>query len=123
MAKPPTKAELWKQFMAHREQLRNQPVPELSREELLRDEFNNRDQRVPDAIYEPTQTSDPSDPRTASARYWRDERVMRVEWGDGGRAYNYYEVDPATWRRFTRVKSPGRFINRVLNAHPYGPAE
>jgi hypothetical protein len=96
-----------------------QPTGEI---DLLRDEFNNRDQRVPDVIYEPTMTSDPNRPRTVAARYWRDERVMEVSWRDGGTPYNYYEVSPADWRRFTTSRSPGKLINRFFNSKPYGPA-
>lgn len=72
--------------------------------------------------YFPTPTSDPSDPRTAAAGYDKETQTLRVEWGDGGAPYNYYNVSPSEWRNFRRVKSPGRAINRVLNAHPYGPA-
>lgn len=74
--------------------------------------------------YFPTVTSDPSDPRTAAAGYDPDTRTLRVEWGDGGRGYNYYEVDPQTWMEFqnrSATPSPGRFINDELNYHPYGP--
>lgn len=72
--------------------------------------------------YFPTTTSNPADPRTAAAGYDPDTKTMRVEWGDGGPAYNYYDVTPAEWRRFQQVQSPGRMINRVFNYHPYGPA-
>ena len=72
--------------------------------------------------YFPTRTSNPDDPRTAAAGYDAATRTMRVEWGDGGPAYNYYDVTPGEWRRFQRVASPGRMINRVFNDHPYGPA-
>jgi hypothetical protein len=76
---------------------------------------------APDAIYEPTATSNPNDPRTASMSYWREERKMLVRWGDGGVPYVYDDVDPSEWRRMLRVKSPGRMINRVFNSKPYGP--
>lgn len=72
--------------------------------------------------YFPTPTINPADPRTAAAGYDKETQTLRVEWGDGGAAYNYYYVTPAEWRNLRRVKSPGRYINRVLNAHPYGPA-
>lgn len=72
--------------------------------------------------YFPTPTINPQDPRTAAAGYDKATRTLRVEWGDGGVAYNYYDVDPAEWRGFRRAKSPGRYINRRLNDHTYGPA-
>jgi hypothetical protein len=72
--------------------------------------------------YFPTKTSNPSDPRTAAAGYDRETQTLRVEWGDGGPAYNYYNVTPAEWRRFQNVASPGKLINRIFNDHPYGPA-
>lgn len=72
--------------------------------------------------YFPTSTSNPQDPRTAAAGYDRETQTLRVEWGDGGVAYNYYGVTPGEWRSFRRVKSPGKYINRRLNDHTYGPA-
>jgi KTSC domain len=72
--------------------------------------------------YFPTPTSNPPDPRTAAAGYDRATQTLRVEWGDGGPAYNYYGVEPGIWRNFRRVKSPGKYINRVLNGYTYGPA-
>lgn len=72
--------------------------------------------------YFPTRTSNPSDPRTAAAGYDPETQTMRVSWGDGGPDYLYYQVTREEWRRFQRVASPGRMINRVFNYHPYGPA-
>ena len=72
--------------------------------------------------YFPTPTINPPDPRTAAAGYDRRTQTLRVEWGDGGAAYNYYDVPADVWARFRKVKSPGRFINRVLNNYTYGPA-
>lgn len=122
--RPPTKRDLWEQFRTHIESRQQKIEPEapVMEIDLLRDKFNNRDQKNADVLYEPTATSNPGDPRTHAARYWRDERVLQIEWGDGGVAYNYYQVSPEEWRRFVRVKSPGRFVNRVLNAKPYGKA-
>jgi hypothetical protein len=72
--------------------------------------------------YFPTRTSNPGDPRTAAAGYDSATQTMRVEWGDGGAAYNYYGVPPNIWRNFRRAPSPGKYINRVLNSYTYGPA-
>jgi hypothetical protein len=76
---------------------------------------------APDVIYSPTATSNPSDPRTSGFSYWKDHRTLVARWGDGGTPYYYSDVDPSEFRRLTRSKSPGRFINRVLNSKPYGP--
>jgi hypothetical protein len=103
----------------HRAELGAVETPEA---ETLRS-LGNQERGGPVPItYFPTPTSNPPDPRTAAAGYDRQTQTLRIEWGDGGAAYNYYGVDPATWRNFQRVKSPGRFVNRVLNSHTYGPA-
>jgi hypothetical protein len=60
--------------------------------------------------------------RVASYGYDEGTRVLRVEWTDGGQAYNYYDVTRDEARSFDRVKSKGRWINNHLNAHIYGPA-
>jgi hypothetical protein len=123
------KSEFWKQLQAAK------ILVKQAEEEgdLRRDIFEERDQKQPDAIYEPTKTSNPSDPRTAAMQYWRDEKVLRVEWGDGGRPYLYYNVSQSEWRELSGLRqdghlsraggvtSPGRYINRVLNGHPYTP--
>jgi hypothetical protein len=43
---------------------------------------------------------------------------LRVQFRDGSR-YVYFQVPPTVWKNFKRVKSPGRFVNRVLNAYAY----
>lgn len=73
--------------------------------------------------YAPTRSSNPSDPRTAAAGYDPETKTLRVEWGDGGPAYNYYNVPPRVWKDFQRAPSPGKYINRVLNNYEYGRAE
>jgi KTSC domain len=96
------------------------PTPE---HELLRDETDEqRGGPVPISIA-PTPSTDPSNPRTAAMGYDPDTQVLRVEWADGGTAYNYYDVTKEEWRGIRRVKSPGKFINRRLNGKLYGPAE
>lgn len=72
--------------------------------------------------YTPTNTIDPSDPRTVGAGYDSSTRTLRVEWGDGGAAYNYYNVPPEVWNTFQKVPSPGKYINSVLNYYKYGVA-
>lgn len=72
--------------------------------------------------YVPTKTSNPPDPRTVAAGYDAATGTLHVAWGDGGVAYNYYDVPPNIWRNFRRAPSPGRYINRVLNSYRYGPA-
>ena len=78
---------------------------------------------------DPTSTTNPERPRTLQAGYHRerDEETgrlaetgtLRVRFRDGT-PWEYYDVPPNVWRNFRRVKSPGRFINRVLNNYDYG---
>lgn len=68
--------------------------------------------------YQPTPSINPPRPRTLAAGYDADTRTMRVRFRDGP-VYAYYGVTPREWRNFTRVKSPGRAINRVFNHKPY----
>lgn len=95
---------------------------ERAEADLLRDLGDQERGGPVQLTYFPTKTSNPADPRTAAAGYDRDTQTVRVEWGDGGIAYNYYGVPPNVWRNFRRAPSPGRFINRVLNNYQYGPA-
>lgn len=73
--------------------------------------------------YWPTKTSFPPRPRTRQARYSRRQRRLEVDWDHPADAipYTYYDVHPSTWHHFKRADSPGKFINKYLNAHPYGP--
>lgn len=68
--------------------------------------------------YQPTPSINPPRPRTLAAGYDKDSRTLRVRFRDGT-PWEYYDVPPDVWRRFQRVKSPGRFINRVLNDYEY----
>ncbi len=96
---------------------------EQTEAEVLR-ELGDQERGGPVQItYFPTKTSNPRDPRTAAAGYDKTTQTMRVEWGDGGAAYNYYGVPPNIWRNFRRAPSPGKYINRVLNYYTYGPAD
>lgn len=68
--------------------------------------------------YRPTPSSCKPRPRTKAAGYDRDTMTLRVQFRNG-RIYEYYNVPPRIWNNFKRVKSPGKFINRHLNAYPY----
>jgi KTSC domain-containing protein len=113
------KADFWKALQEAKLQVKRGE----EEADLRRDMFQTQvlPTKKPDISYEPTQSSNPDDPRTAAMQYWQDAQVMRVEWGDGGTPYLYYEVTKEEASRFADVKSPGRFINRVLNGKPYGP--
>jgi hypothetical protein len=68
--------------------------------------------------YQPTPSINPPRPRTVAAGYDRETQTLRVRFRDGT-PWAYYDVPPRVWNNFKRVKSPGRFINRVLNNYPY----
>lgn len=68
--------------------------------------------------YQPTPSINPPRPRTLAAGYDSNNKIMRIEYRDGG-TYEYYNVLPNVWRNFKRVKSPGRFVDRVLKAQGY----
>lgn len=79
------------------------------------------DGRVPQI--DPTNTSNPPKPRTLRAGYLKERGeatgTLWVVFRDGT-PWEYYDVPANIWRNFKRVKSPGRFINRVLNNFDYG---
>jgi hypothetical protein len=68
--------------------------------------------------YQPTPSINPPRPRTMAAGYDRSTQTLRIRFRDGA-VYAYNEVTPREWQNFKRVKSPGRFINRVLNQKEY----
>lgn len=68
--------------------------------------------------YQPTPTINPRRPRTLAAGYDSRAQVLFIKFRDGA-YYTYYNVAPSVWWRFQRAQSPGRFINTVLNNHPY----
>jgi hypothetical protein len=68
--------------------------------------------------YQPTPSINPPRPRTRAAGYDRESQVLTVRFREG-RVYDYYDVPANVWRNFRRVKSPGKFINRVLNQYTY----
>lgn len=85
------------------------------------EEWIGGDGRVPQI--DPTNTSNPPRPRTLRAGYLRERGAasgtLWVVFRDGT-PWEYYDVPANVWRNFKRVKSPGRFINRVLNNYDYG---
>jgi len=85
------------------------------------EEWMGGDGRVPQI--DPTNTSNPPRPRTLRAGYIRERGAasgtLWVVFRDGT-PWEYYDVPANVWRNFKRVKSPGRFINRVLNNYDYG---
>jgi hypothetical protein len=72
--------------------------------------------------YAPTPSINPPRPRTQAAGYSADTQTLRVKFRSGA-VYEYYDVTPAEWRNFQRVKSPGRAINRTFNSKPYSRRE
>ncbi len=68
--------------------------------------------------YQPTPSINPPRPRTLAAGYDKNTRSLHVRFRDGV-GWTYFDVPPDIWRRFKGVRSPGRFINRVLNSYPY----
>lgn len=57
--------------------------------------------------------------RVMQAGYRDDTQIIRVNFVDGT-PWEYYNVPPQVWYQFQKAPSPGRFINNVLNAYPYG---
>jgi hypothetical protein len=84
----------------------------------------------------PTNTSWPGystavGPRTLAAGYDEASQTLFVRFRgqnrggqnfEDGVGYEYYNVTPEEWRRFSGNWSPGRYINDVLNNKPYTPA-
>lgn len=68
--------------------------------------------------YQPTPSINPPRPRTLAAGFDKSTQTLRIRFRDGP-VYAYNEVSQREWNNFKRVKSPGRFVNRVLNAKPY----
>jgi hypothetical protein len=68
--------------------------------------------------YQPTPSINPPRPRTLAAGYDKDTRTLRIRFREGA-VYAYNEVTPREWAALRRTVSPGRYINRVLNAKPY----
>lgn len=73
--------------------------------------------------YEPTKTTWPGNGwnhrRTTSAGYDRDRQILEVEFYTNGAIYRYYNVTQNEAQAFRRTRSPGQYIDAVLNSHPY----
>lgn len=84
------------------------------------EEWVGADGRVPQI--DPTPTTNPMKPRTLRAGYIKERGAatgtLWVIFRDGT-PWEYEDVPQNVWRNFRRVKSPGRFINRVLNNFDY----
>lgn len=115
----PRSAEFWKQY----QEAKRIVAQGAQQADLFREEFLDSNPGNADILYDPCQTSNPADPRCRRMRYWRDEQVVQVEWGDGGPAYNYYGVTPQEFRRVLNSKSAGRAVKRILDNHPYGRSD
>ena len=57
--------------------------------------------------------------RVSRAYYDKETKVIAVTFVDGT-PWHYADTTGEIWKRFQRSKSPGRFVNRVLNNFPYG---
>jgi hypothetical protein len=68
--------------------------------------------------YQPTPSINPPRPRTLAAGYDPATQTLRVRFRDGT-PWEYHDVPQRVWENFKKVKSPGRAINRTLNAYPY----
>lgn len=68
--------------------------------------------------YQPTPSINPPRPRTLAAGYDATTETLRIRFRDGP-IYAYNGVSKREWRNFKRVKSPGRYVNRILNAKDY----
>lgn len=128
--KPVVRADVqayWSQYHAT-PTVEETPKGELPEMEAYRATFEQSNPGTPDYSYRPTPSSNPADPRTASWEYWRDQRVVKMHWGDGGTPYYYFNVTPAQFRSLRDISnrphgSPGKFINRSLNSNPYCPVD
>lgn len=75
--------------------------------------------------YWPTRTSNAMRPRTRQARYSRNLQRLEVIFDRPSPAspdgtWHYDAVPPQVWNNFKRHRSPGIYINSVLNDFPYG---
>lgn len=60
----------------------------------------------------------PPGPRTQKVAYSLTDHRVRMVFRDGA-TYAYEDVSPQEWERIRRTASTGKFVNRVLNSHPY----
>lgn len=75
------------------------------------------------AAFEPGPWYGFSSSRVSRARYDSKNRLLEVDWMDGGISYIYQGVPPNVWRNMRRSASIGRFVNRVLNQYAYAPKD
>lgn len=59
----------------------------------------------------------PTSTRVDTAWYTPEEKVIEILFPDGVR-WLFMNVEPATWLRFKRSGSPGRYLHDILERHP-----
>lgn len=109
-------AEFWQQVQEAR-RVAKQAEDQAA---LLIDQFNARpeDDAAPTWTIQ-TPTTNHARPRTLSASYWKNQRVLQLTFRNG-QVYAYFEVTPQQAASVKRTKSTGKLINNRLNSHPYG---
>ena len=81
----------------------------------------------------PTSSTNVRRPRTVAAGYDAERKVLTVMFRDGT-LYNYYNVEPGTWKLFDNSYSKGPLLNLynkgqydpgvlLVTPHQYGPAD
>jgi hypothetical protein len=81
----------------------------------------------------PTSSTNVRRPRTVAAGYDEQRKVLTVMFRDGT-LFNYYDVDPGTWKTFHNSYSKGPMLNLynkgtyspgalLMAPHTYGPAD
>lgn len=78
--------------------------------------------------YQPTSTINPNRPRTHAAGYDYSTGTLMVRFDRPTKtnptgAWEYHGVPERVWSAFQRVKSPGRYINTMLNHFDNGPGD
>lgn len=76
----------------------------------------------PSASQWPNVKGNPPGPRTQKVGYNKSTRQVQILFREGA-SYRYDRVPPDVWNRLRRAPSTGKFINKTLNAFPYGPLE
>ena len=62
----------------------------------------------------------PQSSRVSRYRYDYATQQLQVQWTNGkNHGYVYEAVDRDGYQRFARAASKGKFVNRILNGHPY----
>lgn len=73
------------------------------------------------AEYRPGPWKELDSSRMNQARYDASRRELHVVFKDGT-PWIYYDIPQNIWDNLRRSASPGKFVNRVLNAFPYSQA-